>query len=205
MRQPGDILPHPTAGTLEKTKDGKPRVLPPEFKLRKSRLDAHELKAKHIEQYLSNLAASGRKYESAKVAGMSYQWLKKLRGDPDFVTYEEEAMEDYRDRVAAELHRRAVEGWDEPIIGGANRDIVVTTVRKYSDRLLELLAKRHMPEFREKYEGELKITGGVLVAPVAPKTPEDWARMHGGERKGLPSGQQDDIIDVPAESEVSEE
>lgn len=194
-RPPGFEQSTPIAGTLTHTRDGKPRVLPPEFRVRKARLEAHELTAKHVEMYLETLRTTGRKYDSCAAAGMSYTWLKKLRQDPEFVGWEEEAMEAYRDAICKEAHRRAVDGWDEPIIGGKDKDVVVTTVRRYSDRLLELLLKRHIPEFREKWEGEVKVTGGVLVAPAAPASPEEWAKRWGGER--LPSSPDRDVIDAP--------
>lgn len=194
---PGTILDRPTAGTLTHTRDGKPRVLPPEFRVRKSRLDAHDLTPKHVETYLETLRETGRKYDSAAAAGMSFAWIRKLRRDPEFCEWEEESMEAYRDSIQKEAHRRAVTGWDEPIIGGKDKDTVVTTVRRYSDRLLELLLKRHIPEFREKWEGEVKVTGGVLVAPVSPATTDDWMKKYGGPQ--LPAEPGRDIIDVPAQ------
>ena len=49
-----------------------------------------------------------------------------------------------------EIFRRAQEGWDEPVYGGRYRQEVVGSVRRYSDRLLELRAKALMPEYRDK-------------------------------------------------------
>ena len=48
-----------------------------------------------------------------------------------------------------ELYRRAQEGWDEPIFGGRHKERIVGTVRRYSDRLLELRAKALLPAYRE--------------------------------------------------------
>tara|TARA_B100000678_G_scaffold135302_1_gene113061 strand:+ start:1905 stop:2342 length:438 start_codon:yes stop_codon:yes gene_type:complete len=45
----------------------------------------------------------------------------------------------------AEIYRRAQEGVDEPIYDGKYREKLVSNVRKYSDRLLKLRARRCSP------------------------------------------------------------
>lgn len=173
--------PTPTAGSMTHTRDGRPRVLPPEFVARRARVEAHMVTTEMIELYLEHLGNTGLHYRSASTSRLSYHWIKRLRADEDFVRWEEEAMEKYRDSIVEEAHRRAVFGVDEPIIGGKDKDQIITTVRRYSDRLMEILLKRHIPEFREKWEGEVKVTGGVLVAPVAPANVADWIARHSGQ------------------------
>jgi len=51
--------------------------------------------------------------------------------------------------VEHEIYRRAQEGWEEPIYGGRHKEKIVGTVRRYSDRLLELRAKALLPAYRE--------------------------------------------------------
>jgi hypothetical protein len=46
-----------------------------------------------------------------------------------------------------EIRRRAIEGWNDPVYQMGQR---VGSVRKYSDVLLIFLAKRLMPEYRDK-------------------------------------------------------
>ena len=52
--------------------------------------------------------------------------------------------------IEAEIHRRAIEGWD---IASAGKPLGV--MRKYSDVLLMFYAKKRMPEYREKQSMEL--------------------------------------------------
>lgn len=182
----------PIAGSFTKTKDGRDRKLPPEFQARKARLEKKDLTSKHVDRYLAYLEMSGLKYKSSAAAGFSYEWLKRLRADPTFSALEEAALESYRDSLCREAHRRAVEGVDEPVIGGKDKDRVVAVIRKYSDRLLELMLKRHIPEFREKWEGEVKVTGGVLVAPASAASVQDWQARH-----NLPPGQAVPGLQVP--------
>ena len=91
--------------------------------------------------------------------GAYYCWTNPKHGDGKYVDLEfcEELMvaeEEYQDRVRTELHRRAIDGWEEPVFGsvgsGPDREtVVVGHVRKYSDRLLELKAKTRLPEYKD--------------------------------------------------------
>jgi hypothetical protein len=68
------------------------------------------------------------------------------------------AEEDAGDVIEEEMHRRAVEGVEEPIIGrvGKDQDGVVVMVRKYSDALLIRLAQARRPEkFKDRQATEL--------------------------------------------------
>lgn len=66
------------------------------------------------------------------------------------------AYEAGNDAIEAEVHRRAVTGWDEPVFQQAKQ---VGVVRKYSDRMLELLAKKRIPAFRDNQKIEVEIVG----------------------------------------------
>ncbi len=85
---------------------------------------------------------------SAQEAGVSrrtvYDWLEH---DEVFSLAFNQAREDARDVLRAEIYRRAKEGWDEPVWGP---NALKGVVRKYSDTLLIFHAKAMMPENREK-------------------------------------------------------
>lgn len=83
---------------------------------------------------------------------------ERLR-DEQFAADWDAAMEDARAEVEHELFRRAQEGWDEPVYGGRYKEQIVGTVRRYSDRLLEMRARALLPEYRDK--------------PAAPPQPVD--------------------------------
>lgn len=72
-----------------------------------------------------------------------------MNRDPDFEQRFEAAMQRHRDQLYAAAVQRAVHGYDVPIVGGPYKDEIVAYERKYSDSLLALLLKRHIPEFRE--------------------------------------------------------
>ena len=85
---------------------------------------------------------------SAKEAGVArqtvYEWLEH---DEPFSFAYNQAKEDAKDTLRAEIYRRAKEGWDEDVYQLGK---YAGTVRKYSDLLIIFHAKMLMPEYREK-------------------------------------------------------
>lgn len=97
--------------------------------------------------FLQHYAETRNITHSAKLAGVSWFCVHDLRRrSPDFHTLMLKAEAEYVDKIVAEAHRRAVEGVEETRYG-SNGPIGV--VRRYSDRLLEILLKRYAAEFRE--------------------------------------------------------
>lgn len=102
--------------------------------------------------WLENLAASGLKTEACRVIGVSIWTVNEhLKNDADFKQGFEDAMYTYRESLVKEIHRRGVDGVVEPVFyKGARVD--KGALLRFSDTLLLALARRHIPEFREKTE-----------------------------------------------------
>lgn len=85
---------------------------------------------------------------SARVTrSVAYEWREE---DPAFAKLWDEALDIATDALEAEARRRAVQGWPEPVFHQGRK---VGTIRKYSDRMLEILLKGHRPEkFRERVD-----------------------------------------------------
>lgn len=81
---------------------------------------------------------------------------KRRTGDAAFRAAWDEAYETGNDAIEAEVHRRAVTGWDEPVFQQGKQ---VGTIKKHSDRMLELLAKKRIPAFRDHQKVELELVG----------------------------------------------
>ena len=64
---------------------------------------------------------------------------------PKWTKPSEEAEEDSRDAIREEAHRRAIEGWEEPVY---QRGVLVGHVRKYSDAILLKMMAARLPEYR---------------------------------------------------------
>jgi hypothetical protein len=113
---------------------------------------------------------------ACKQAGISrntvYEWLEK---DEPFSFLYHQAELDAQDVVRAAIHRRAVEGVDEPVISQGKLVFITEevtledgtkvlrqrplTVKKYGDSVLLSMAKARLPEYREKVD--LNVQGNM--------------------------------------------
>jgi len=83
------------------------------------------------------------------VSGALSTFQDERQRDPTFAVAWDEAVEAARADVEHEIYRRSTEGYEEPVFGGKYRETVVGTVRRYSDRLLELRARALLPAYRD--------------------------------------------------------
>lgn len=118
--------------------------------------------------------------KAAKDAGVSISTVRTyLKTNPMFLEMVEDAKAIYRDKIVETVYERAVTGIDEAIIGGMGRDQVVAYKRVYSDRLLELEAKRVEHGYRDKGGVEINTGGGVLVVQAGNMDEGDWTKKYG--------------------------
>jgi len=75
--------------------------------------------------------------------------------DEDFAQAWDEALDEGRAVILAEVRRRALDGYDETVTRSDGSSVVV---RKYSERLLEVLAKAYLPGFQDKVAIEGQVT-----------------------------------------------
>lgn len=140
--------------------------------------------------FLKELAATGRRTDARAVVGICNRTVTNHLSpngntfDPEFAAGYEEAMEEYRDALVQEAHRRAVDGVPEPVYYmGARvkeKDGKNAVVLKYSDRMLELLLKRHIPEFRDRstVDSTVEHKGAIALSDLSelPKADRDQLR-----------------------------
>lgn len=136
-------------------------------------------------RFLTVYAETGRLTYAAEccmICGMTAR--EHLKNDPAFAAAFDEAKLMYGDRLQQEIHRRGVEGWEEPVINFRENKIV-DTIRKFSDRLLELNAKRFVPEYRDKLEVDANIhqSGVLVVSSPDGINVEDWANKFNVKKK----------------------
>jgi len=124
------------------------------------------------DDFLKHYAVTGLIGKSAELAGTErttiFSWRK---ADAEFDARCVLALKTYCEAVEAEIHRRAIEGVNEPVFYQGE---VVGHVTRYSDRMLELHAKRHIPEYRERQQVDLNVKGGVIVVPGMALTTQQW-------------------------------
>lgn len=135
-----------------------------------------------FQSFLENYSLTGLLGHSARAADMSPESVRRRRmNDEEFAKACEEALQTYRETLEMEVHRRAVKGWDEPVY---QKGEFVGTIRRYSDRLLELQVKRHVPEYRDKFSVAAEVKGGVIVVPAQAADADDWEAQYGEKARG---------------------
>lgn len=169
-------------------------------------------------KYLDTLAETGNHSAAARAidiaVGTAYAWRKDtdwvIKLEDEEYTFADlcvQAESIFADSVEAEVVRRAVEGYDEPIVykGQIMTQVnqktgkhEVVTVKKFSDRLLEVLIKGQKP----KYAGDNQVNihagtnGGVLVVPNSVDT-DSWSELIKQQQEAARQGK------LPGESEAS--
>lgn len=146
---------------------------------------------------------------TAGVQGSRGQLKQLVRGDDELAQEAREARGYGDQAIRAEMARRAIVGVDEPVF---HQGQVVGYVRKYSDRLLGMMAKAHLAEYRDKVEVDFKpaptpIEGGrrpVGLADVFRLAHELGIRVAvgvdaAGARPALPAPP--DVLAEPPESQ----
>lgn len=141
-------------------------------------------------RFLEHFRQFGRMGQAAEAAGVGGNTVRShLDKDPDFAEAFQDAKDAYRDRVHETAYAVAVEGIDEPIIGGEFKDEVVAYKKVYATNILAMELKRVDPGYKERSEVDMNVRGGVLVAP-AQCSPDEWIKQHG---QAKPSEEEDGI------------
>lgn len=139
--------------------------------------------------FLRAYAVRGIITDGLRSAGVNrntyYHWREN---DPWFKAVAAEAEEEARDAIEGEAFRRAVVGYEEPVIYQGMPTMVtdketgqerMLTTRKYSDALMAIMLKGARPErYRENHKMEIDAKGatGILVVP-APVSHDEWAEQ----------------------------
>jgi hypothetical protein len=140
----------------------------------------YPLDAARQEAFLTALSRSGVVLYAARAASPhltshtgSVRAFRALRArDPEFAQAWDDAMDAARDELVQEAHRRAVDGWDEPVF---KNGVEVGTIHKWSDRLMEVLLVSRVPEFRrDRPSVAVQVNNNTThVPPSAPLSPAD--------------------------------
>lgn len=79
--------------------------------------------------------------------------------------------------IRDEIRRRAIEGVEEPVFGSLGNGMgsgEIGTKRVYSDRLLEMMAKAHLPEYQDSVRHEVT---GPAGGPLEVNSPDVAAAL----------------------------
>lgn len=136
--------------------------------------------------FLDFIAEHGRVMDACKAAGVSSSTVRKhVDTDPEFAEAYDHAKQEYADYVTSVVERRAMEGTKEPIMGGRFKDEIVGHKIVYETPLTIMHAKRYVPEYRERQQVDVAVTGGVLAVasslPDGPNGTKSWNALYGGD------------------------
>lgn len=104
---------------------------------------------------------------------------RMIKKDTELAERQEEALEEYREHIDMEIHRRAIDGVKKTVWfkGNAVGTDIVT-----SDRLLEFMARANNPnKYRDQLQIDANVKAGVLVVN-ATLDPDDWEKQYGDMR-----------------------
>lgn len=97
---------------------------------------------------------------ACSAAGIStdtvYRWKKQYK---EFGKQFDAAEVEANDVIDHEIYRRAVTGWDEPLVSAGK---LVCTVKRHSDAMMTMLAKSRMEKYRDKQRIALNKDGLVI-------------------------------------------
>lgn len=133
-------------------------------------------------EFLDYFQDTGRVADSATHVGMTANGiLLHRKAHPEFEERYQAAYSVFRDTINKEVYNRAVFGTPRPIF---YKGEVVGRISECSDRMLEMLAKRHMPEYREKQQLDVNLSAGVLVVPGVQQKDEEWEKAYRMDEDG---------------------
>lgn len=130
---------------------------------------------KRKKTYLDTLRKTGSVYAASRAAtphcrgkqGGHSTWYQLAQKDPSFAEAVQAAKDDALGRFEAEAARRAVEGWERPIVSGG---VIVATEKVYSDNLLTLKLRALAPEkYTERKNVNLSGNVGVVGLMISPQ------------------------------------
>ena len=151
--------------------------------------------------FLQHLAEHGVAREAARAAsphatggdGAYKTFADERQRNPEFARLWDEAVADAIGKLEREAHRRGVQGWVERGVFDKDGNRVGDVVR-FSDRMLELSLKRHMPEYRDRSQFDVNVAADVrtrleaeLVARTERQSIELFTQLSSAERETLRS------------------
>lgn len=135
-----------------------------------------EAKARFLEHY----AANGRKGDAARAAGVTTKTVWDHVGkDEDFAAAVMAAEEDYESKVMAHVQELVFEGTKKKTFDRNGN--LVSEEQIFPIPLVQMEARRVHEGYREKREMDVKVAGGVLVAPAEVASIDDWESRFGGK------------------------
>ena len=167
-------------------------------------------KAKRHRQmsFLKNFKETGSLSEACQFAGINRNTeLKWRKEDVWFQKQFSLAYEDFKDKIEKEILNRAITGEQVPIVGKVQtplgpEDVIIGHKTVKSDILLMFMAKKHMQEYKDKYEAPKVEVKVEMTSPMDRISRQLEAMKKREKHKELVTNT---VIEVVPEPEVDHE
>jgi hypothetical protein len=113
-------------------------------------------------KYLAALRETGAYISAAEVINCNPREIADYRKrEPEFAEMCKAMLEHFGAAIVAVARERVMNGWENPVVGGRNRDEIVAHTKHYSDSLTLAFLKKVDPDFRDKSEVKVEATGSI--------------------------------------------
>jgi hypothetical protein len=157
---------------------------------------------KEKRKYLIKLATTGRKALAAAHAGTTAATVCRHRNeDKVFAAACEEASAYFHDILLGEMFRRGVEGYEQEVLGGRNKDQIFR-IKTYSDKMMDTLGRIHIKELQKNSDSAVTVAPTTIINnqfDMENMPPQDLAMM-----KHLLQNQQKRIEEAEANANAIE-
>lgn len=128
--------------------------------------------------FLEELAHHSRILSACKAAGVSYAtYHRHLKLDQVFAKAVHDCQLAYRDRLIEHHQDLVFNGTERVSYDRAGQ--IVSTEKIYPIQLIAMELRKHDEGYRDKKEVDVNVKGGVVVAPAAMNSIEEWEAKYG--------------------------
>ncbi len=108
-----------------------------------------------------------------------HRFIGERKTDPEFDDAVKRAYQQFQDTLEAEVLTVAREGREEDVFYMGVK--MPDKKRVHSDRILELAAKRHIAEYRDKITADVNVSGGLMIVPGVAASVAEWQKENGSD------------------------
>ena len=126
-------------------------------------------------EFLEEYEKHGMIRKAAAAIGVGTSAVKRvIMKNPEFAEACAECEETYRDKMVQHIQNLAFNGSIKKTFDRTGKLLTEETI--YPIPLIQMEARRVEAGYRDKREVEMKVSGGVLIAPAEVKSIDDWEK-----------------------------
>ena len=133
------------------------------------------------ERFLAEYRLHARMGDSARAAGVTGKTIREhMAKDDEFAEACLMAEQEYQSKLIAHQQNLVFNGTVKKTYDRAGN--LVSEEQQYPIPLIQMELRKHDEGYRDKREVDMKVSGGVLVAPAELNSIEDWESKYGDDK-----------------------